>query len=164
MESPISYFHVFIQQDSDDKLRCFLKDLVPDAVRTRVVKPYKKGRSLVNGGQIVPVGSLRQLQVFRTDCDFEASYKKAHAEHRKQMEDLNREGGLYFLSAGPGHDDMSDEWPNVTEEFLRGCAPGIDVEPSFVQKLSHDPTVSATVAAVVGGLILAVVLIYFNLK
>lgn len=155
-------FHVFIQQGGDAALRCFLMDLTVDAVRERVVKPYNRGGHLVRGGEIVPVDSLRRIEICSTESSFDTSYEAAHAEHMRRIEALNTGDGVFFLSPGPGHDDMAQEWINVTEQFLKGRAPGSTT--AVMHKLSSNPIVSATVATVVGGIILAVVVYYLNLK
>lgn len=155
-------FHVFIQQDGDAALRCFLTDLTADAVRDRVVKPYNRGRHLVRGGEIVPIGSLRRIEICSTEASFDTSYGATHAEHVRRIDALNTGDGVFFLSPGPGYDDMAQEWVNVTEQFLKGRAPGSAT--GVMHKLSFNPTVSATVATAVGGIILAVVMYYLNLK
>lgn len=158
----MSYFHVFIQQESDSALRCFLTDLKAQDVARRIAKPYSSGGSLVNGGQIVPVLSLRRVEICATDADFETSYSETHAQHARRIDALNSGGGAFFLSPGPGHDDMADEWTNVTNRFLKGRGPGGD--GGFVQKVLVNPTVSAVIETVLGGLILAVLVWHFNLK
>lgn len=147
----MSWFHVFVRQEGDAALRLLASDLAEEDVRRQIVKPYRRGTSLVHGGTIIPVASLRGMTICKTELTFQEAYSAAHAEHSKQMEEINRGGGVYFISAGPGHDDMAEVFPIVTDHFLRGKEPGDAARPSVLLAITNHPVVST----VVGGVVLA---------
>ncbi len=113
----MDHFHVFIRQEADATLRVLARDLTEEEIKRQVVKPYRRGTAIVHGGTIVPVASLREVRVCKTGARFEEAYSSEHAAQSKRMDDLNREGGVIFISAGPGYDDMGDAFENVTLGF-----------------------------------------------
>lgn len=154
-------YHVFLRREGEGSPHLWLRDLSADEVRRRLVKPYLKGGTLVDGGVIIPVNTLRQVRIARTDTSFDEAYSASFDEHSRRMEELNRGGeGVYFLSAGPGHDDMVDEWPDATEEFLNGKPPGTGAKPGWLQAITNNRFLSSLVV----GLILAAVYWYFGLR
>jgi hypothetical protein len=124
------------------------------------VKPYRRGTSIVHGGTIVPIKSLRELRICRTGAPFEQAYSSEHAAQAKRMDELNREGGVIFLSPGPGYDDMADSFENVTDRFLRGKEPGDAGRPTLLASVTSHPIVST----VLGGVVLAGLVFYLGWK
>lgn len=156
----MDHFHVFIRQEADATLRVLARDLAEEEIKRQVVKPYRRGTSIVHGGTIVPVASLRELRICKTSVPFEQAYSSEHADQSKRMDELNRDGGVIFISAGPGYDDMADAFENVTDRFLRGKEPGDAGAPSLLGAISNHPIVST----VVGGVVLAGLVFFLGWK
>ncbi|MES2938690.1 MAG: hypothetical protein V4864_13470 [Pseudomonadota bacterium] len=156
----MDYFHVFVRQEGDADLRLLASDLAKEEIERRIGKPYRRGTAIVQGGTIIPVASLRAIRICRTDATFEQAYSSEHAVQSKQLEELNRNGGVYFASVGPGHDDMAESFEDVTEKFLRGKEPGNARTPSLLVSLVNHPIVST----VLGGIVLAGLVYYLGWK
>jgi hypothetical protein len=156
----MDHFHVFIRQEADATLRVLARDLTEEEIKSQVVKPYGRGTSIVHGGTIVPVASLRELRICKTGAPFEQAYSSEHADQSKRVDELNREGGVIFISPGPGYDDMADAFENVTDQFLRGKEPGDAGRPSLLVSISNHPIVST----VLGGVVLAGLVFYLGWK
>jgi hypothetical protein len=153
MRKSVPYFHVFVRE-GDAARRLFLKDLTADAVVRRIVKPYRSGGSLVAGGEIVPVASLRELRIIESGDPFDRAFAVACQQFLRRQEELNAGGGLVFISPGAQDEDMANEWPNVTDRFLNGHEPGADNRPGLIEKVSANPLLSALIAAVGAALVL----------
>gem|GEM_PF-3416656 len=95
-----------------------------------------------------------------TSTAFEQAYSSEHAAQSKKIDELNRGGGVFFLSPGPGHDDMADSFENVTNLFLRGKGPGHAGRPHPLVAITNHPIVST----VVGGIVLAGLVFYLGWK
>lgn len=156
----MDYFHVFVRQEGEAALRVVALDLTEDEIKRHIVKPYRRGASIVQGGKITPVASLRELRICMTSTVFEQAYSSEHAAQSKKIDELNRGGGVFFLSPGPGHDDMADSFENVTNLFLRGKGPGHAGRPHPLVAITNHPIVST----VVGGIVLAGLVFYLGWK
>lgn len=154
----MNHFHVFVRQEGGTTLRVFVRDLAEEEVKHRIVRPYRRGTSIVHGGKIIPIESLRELRICMTNDTFEQAYSSEHAAHCRAMEELNRDSGVLVLSVGPGHDDMADSFEDVTDQFLRGKEPGDAGRPSLFAAITNHPVVSA----VLGGVVLAGLTFYLG--
>ncbi len=156
----MDYFHVFVRQEGETTLRVVALDLTEDEIKRQIVKPYCRGTSIVQGGKITPLASLRELRICMTSIAFEQAYSSEHAAQSRKMEELNRCGGVFYLSPGPGHDDMAYSFENVTNRFLRGKEPGNVGRPPLLVTIANHPIVSI----VVGGIVLAGLVFYLGWK
>lgn len=156
----MNYFHVFVCQEGETALRAVALDLTEDELKRHIVKPYRRGTSIVKGGKITPVASLRELRICMTSTAFEQAYSAEHAVQSRRIDELNRDGAVFFLSPGPGHDDMADSFENVTDRFLRGKEPGNAGRPPLLVSITNHPIVST----VVGGVVLAGLVFYLGWK
>jgi hypothetical protein len=151
---------VFLRREGEERPRLWARDLTADDVRRRLVAPYRKGGALVQGGEIIPVNELRAVRIARTDVPFQQAYAAAHVEDSRRTAELNRESGIYFISPGPGHDDMVNEWPDVTAEFLKGKPPWTGAKSGWWVAITNNRFLSSLVV----GLILAAVYMYFGVR
>ncbi len=156
----MNYFHVFVCQEGQAALRVVAHDLTADELKRHIVKPYRRGTSIVRGGKITPIASLRELRICVTSSAFEQAYSFEHAAHSREMDELNRNSGVFFLSPGPGHDDMANSFENVTDQFLHGKEPGDASRPHFLVSITNHPIVST----VVGGVVLAALVFYLGFR
>lgn len=120
----MDYFHVFVRQEAETTLRVVALDLTEDEMKRQIVKPYCRGTSIVQGGKIISLPAIRELRICVTRTAFKQAYSSEHAAQSREMKELNRCGGVFFLSPGPGHDDMADSFEDVTNRFLHGKEPG----------------------------------------
>ena len=156
----MDYFHVFVRKEGETALRVVALDLAEDEIKRHIVKPYCRGTSIVQGGKITPVASLGELRICMTSTAFEQAYSSEHAAQSKKIDELNRGGGVFFLSPGPGHDDMADSFENVTSRFLGVKEPGQAGRPHPLIAITNHPIIST----VVGGIVLAGLAFYLGWK
>lgn len=154
------YFHVFVCQEGEAALRVVALDLTEDEIKRHIVNPYRRGTSIVQNGKIISVASLRELRICMTSTAFEQAYSSEHAVQSRKIDELNRGGDVFFISPGPGYDDMADSFENVTDTFLRVKEPGNASHPPLLVSFINHPIVST----VVGGVVLSGLAFYLGWK
>lgn len=128
-----------------DKLRCLLRDLSEPQLLAQFVKPYRSGRDLICGNQIVPVTALRKIHIIRTAREDEREREALNEKSLKEIEAINRKpGGLLFLSPGRGYEpeDIFEVGADVTAEFISG-PPGVTYGQNRLSHLLSNPWVVA---------------------
>lgn len=156
----MDHFHVFARQEGEAELRVLAADLTEAEVKRRIVRPYRRGTSIVHGGTIIPIASLRELRICKTSLPFDESHEAECVADAEEIALLNRSGDLTFVSPGPLRDNMAECFDNVTEQFLRGREPGDKGQASLFSSITNHPIIST----VVGGLLLAAAVFYLGIK
>lgn len=140
----MSFYQVLIAIEPEpDKLRCALRDLSEPQLRAQFVEPYRKGRDLVCGNEIVPIAALRKVHIVRTAREDQQERNDLNAKSLKEIQAINREpGGVVFLSLGRGYDpdDILEVGADVTAEFISG-PPGGAHNQSRISRLLSNPWV-----------------------
>jgi len=153
----MSFYQVLIAiEPQPDKLRCILRDLSEPRLLAQFVEPYRKGRDLVCGNEIIPIASLRKVHVVRTERDDAEERESLNAKSRRELEAINREpGGVVFLSLGRGYDpeDILEVGEDVTAGYISG-PPGAAQDPSPVLRfLSNQWIVAVGTGLIVAGIV-----------
>lgn len=156
------YFHVFIRETGQDELRLFMRDMSDADVRNRVLRPYRKSGSLVADGEIIPIASIRQFKIVKSETTFSSRYSQyfgVHMRKQKEMQSKLPPGGI-FISPGPREHDLISLMDDTTEEFLRDEEPGTGARPGIWAKLTEN----ATLSAIVAGVVVLLLTLYFSPK
>ena len=159
----MSFYQVLIATEPEpDKLRCSFRDLSEPQLRAQFVDPYRNGRDLICGNEIIPVGSLRRVHVVRTARNDAQGRETLNEKSLREVEAINREsGGVVFLSLGRGYDpeDILEVGADVTAEFISG-PPGSARSQGRLTRVANHPWV-VTIGA---GLILAALMWWLGLN
>lgn len=101
------YYHVFAEfEDKDASVETIFMDLMEADLKTRFLKPYKKGTSLISGNRVMPVTKMSKIYVIRTERESKAELLDLQKTSREQIDRLNRDSsGVFFLSLGSGYAD-----------------------------------------------------------
>ena len=115
------HYHVLLSQDNSPALRCVLRDLDARGLRTGFLKPYKAGKTLLCGSEIITSESVRRVSIVTTERSMELSLARANDEAEAHRQELNRGSpGLVFIGGtGYGPDDVTKFGTDVTAEFIK---------------------------------------------
>lgn len=153
----MSFYQVLISTEPEpDNLRCSFRDLSEPQLRTQFVDPYRNGRDLICGNEIIPVGSLRRIHVVRTARNDAQERNALNARSLDEIEAINREpGGLVILSLGRGYDpeDILEVGADVTAEFISGPPGGVHDQSLLSHLLSNPWVVAVGTGVIVAGIV-----------
>lgn len=94
----MSYYHVVcIDTQGNEKTMFF--DLDRKALRSKFVRPYKNGKNIFAGGEIIPLSSISRISIICTEAPKEKELEKLRVESAKRIDDFNKNS--YFLSVVP---------------------------------------------------------------
>lgn len=89
------FYHVLIIfADAPSKLQCILSDLSEQQLQTQFVTPYKKGKDILCGTEVVRVGSIKTVQIIRTDKKSEDERSAIQEQSFNEIQELNRQPTL----------------------------------------------------------------------
>jgi hypothetical protein len=156
-----AYYHVLVSfQDEPKTVRCLFADLSEKELRTRFVAPYRRGKDLLCGTEVVAVSRIRTVGIVRTADTSDIELKRIQEKSRKETEQLNRSStSVVFLDLGRGYnlEDVSEASEDVTSTFILG-PPGHGDRWTVLAAVLNNPWISGIGA----GLILAALLWWFG--
>ena len=64
----MKFYHVLISHEKEpDGLRQIFEDLDNNELEKKFLRPYRKGKSLIFGGEFVPVKQIKKVHIVRAD-------------------------------------------------------------------------------------------------
>lgn len=156
------FFHVVAElDDAPGKPVALFSDLSRQELQTRFVGPYERGIDLLSGNSIFPVRRLRKIRIVQTNEPSEAALAKLRLQNKQELDELNRDSSVLFLSIGDGHEvhDVVQIGTDITETIVSG-PPGSKAGGSAVGALLNN----GWVVGIGGGMIVAILVWYFNLS
>lgn len=158
----MSYFHIVAELDeAPEKPVAIFMNLDRNELRTRFLKPYERGTDLLSGNAIFPVRQLRKIQVIQTEERSEQELVKVQRKSRAEIDELNRDSSVVFVSVGYGYEpqDIIHAGVDVTHTVIHG-PPGSKGASSAVSALLNN----GWVVGIGGGLVVAVLVWLFKLN
>jgi hypothetical protein len=156
------FHHVLLElTDAPNKPRCVFFDLSERELKTRFVKPYRKGKNILCGNEVIRVENIRRVQIIRTDQTMAVELDVIKTRSRKWRDDFNRRSdSLVFLDDGLGYDleDIAEAGEDVAPRHIVG-PPGHAASGVLRSFLNN-----GWVKTIGTGLILAYLLWRFGLK
>jgi hypothetical protein len=115
------YFHVFLSVESaPEKQRCVFSDLSEVELKASFVRPFKNGKNLLCGNEIIPVDGIRRFTITSTNDRSEAVLDRFQKSSNTALDKLNNQstgqiflGGLEF-----GPDDLVRIGTDVTAKYI----------------------------------------------
>jgi hypothetical protein len=156
------YFHVVAElDDALGKPVAIFMDLDQRELRTQFLKPYERGIDLVSQNSLYPVRRLRKIHVIQTEALSEHELKEVQRKSREEIDRLNRDSSVVFVSAGHGYDpeDIVYAGTDVTQVFIDG-PPGTKAGNSLVASVMNN----GWVVAIGGGVVVALLVWFFKLS
>ena len=117
--------------------------------------PYRKGKSLICGGEVVPVKQINNVIIYRTDQCNEVEQDELLRDSKQKIGRLNGESDASFVIYSPWSaypDDILEVGEDVTERFIVD-GPGYEAGSSPFSRFVAHPMV----VTVVGSLVVAFV-------
>lgn len=141
------YYHVLTTTTTEPaKLRCIATDLSQCTLKKTIIRPYKRGKSILVEGRIYPASELRSIEVIQTKHDAELTLDAATYETNQELTKM----GMTTFS-GYGIDDIAEHGEKVTHKFI-SAPPGDGGVLRMFQRMLGHPLVAAIFTAVLGGL------------
>lgn len=120
----MAYHHVLITfVDSPDKPRCVLSDLSEQDLKTQFVTPYRKGKDILCGVEIIRVGSIKKVQIIRTNEKSEVERDIIYEQSLKRDQEFNRQSdSVLLINLGHGYEpeDIAEAGEDVTSQYIFG--------------------------------------------
>lgn len=152
----MKFYHVLISHEIEpDRLRQIFEDLDENELEQKFLLPYRKGKSLICGGEVVSVKKIKKVRIVRTDQCNEVERDELLRNSKQKIDKLNGESDASFIiyspwGAYPG--DILDDDKDVTEKYIVD-GPGHEAGSSPFSRFVAHPMV----VMVVGSLVVAFV-------
>lgn len=148
------FHHVLITfVDSPNKPRCVLSDLSEQQLQLQFVTPYGKGKDILCGSEVIRVGSIKSVQIVRTDKKSEDERSAIQEQSFNEIQELNRQSdSVTIISAGYGYEpeDIAEAGIDVTSQYIVG-PPGHAASGGFVELLNNQWVVAIGTGLIVAG-------------
>jgi hypothetical protein len=115
------YYHVLLRLHDEPSVRCVFADLSKKELQRRFVAPYRRGKDLLCGNEIVAVSRIKTVDIIRTADTSATELTRIQEKSRAENEQLNRSSsGFVILDLGRGYQmaDISEAGEPVTSEFI----------------------------------------------
>jgi hypothetical protein len=135
-------------------------DLSEKELRTRFVAPYRRGKDLLCGSEVVAVSRIRTVGIVRTADTSDRELKRIQEKSRKETDQLNRSStSVVFLDLGRGYnlEEISEAGQDVTSTFILSPPGHGDRRTVVAAVLNH-----SWISAIGTGLIVATLLWWFG--
>lgn len=156
----MAFFHVLITEaDSPKKTRCILSDLSELELRKQFVGPYRNGKDVLCGSEVIQTASIKSVRIIQTQKTSEVERKAIHERSLQRIEEINRGPGPFVLiGSGHGYDpeDIAEAGDDVMRRYLKG-PPGYAKNGAILAFLSN-----AWIVTIGAGLILAALLCWLG--
>ncbi|MCO7473052.1 hypothetical protein [Stenotrophomonas maltophilia] len=120
------YHHVFVTtKGAEQKLALFV-DLSASELKTRFVRPYRRGREVLLNGRIFAMKDISWVAIRVCDERAEANLSRLQSDDRLHTDELNQGGGLVFMERFDWtYADLVNEGEDITARYVN--APPGDV-------------------------------------
>lgn len=156
----MAFHHVLITfTGSSSKPRCVLSDLSEQQLQTQFVTPYRKGKDMLCGTEVIRVGSIKSVQIIDTNMTGEVERSAIQAKSFKDIQDFNSQSdSMTLISPGYGYEpeDIAEAGVDVTSQYIIG-PPGHAASGGFAEFLNNP-----WVVAIGTGMIVAVLVWWFK--
>jgi hypothetical protein len=150
------FYHILIIfADAPSKPQCVLSDLSEQQLQTQFVTPYKKGEDILCGTEVIRVGSIKAVQIIRTDKKSEDERSAIQEQSFNEIQDFNRQSdSLVIISPGYGYEpeDIAEAGMDVTLQYITG-APGHAVSGGISGLLNNQWVVGIGAGLIVAALV-----------
>lgn len=156
------YLHVFLSVEPEpDKERCVLRDLGEAELKSLFVRPFKSGKNLLCGNEIIPHHKIRRITIIATDEKSDAVLVKAQNASNEAIAKLNNESSSIVFLGGLGYDvdDLVSMGNNVTAKYITTLPDRIPMNKFFVRLLNNP-----WVVGVGGGVVVAAIAGFLKLS
>lgn len=149
----MSYFHVIAKLSSNKDQSCIFADLSSKELNKKFIKPYEKGLDFLSQNIVVRVSELEAIHIIETENNIDIELKAIQQRSREEIERINRESHVRFLSLGRGYaqEDIIEAGTDVTQKYIKG-PPGYSklAVPNFL-----GGSLLKWLSGIVGGLVVA---------
>ena len=118
----MSYFHVIAKLSSNKEQSCVFYDLSSTELNQKFLKPYEKGLDFLSQNTVVRVNELEAIHIIETENNIDTELKAIQRRSREEIDRINRESNVKFLSLGRGYaqEDIIEAGVDVTQKHIKG--------------------------------------------
>jgi len=152
------FFRRSLTLEGEDE-RIILPDASEVDLKTKVVKPYNRGKALFVANELIPVDKIRRVRILVTEELSETLLERERQARIDSDAEWNRQehATVFFRLHAMGPDDLADLATDVTPNYIKG-PPGTRTT-SVVPAVVNHPWISG----IAGTLIAAVLAKWFGL-
>jgi hypothetical protein len=152
----MAFYHVLLTlSEAPSKPRCVLSDLSAEKLEAQFLLPYRKGKNILCGNQIIQVTSIKGVQIIRTEMTSQHELSVIQDRSFKEIQEFNRQSES-FVIISPGHgfdtEDIVEAGEDVTSQHIIG-PPGHGASSSRLKLLSNQWVVAICTGLIVAGLV-----------
>jgi hypothetical protein len=118
----MDFHHVLLTlTEAPSKLRCVLADLSEDQLKRQFLRPYRKGKNILCGNQVIQISSIRSVQIIRTKKTSERELSELQDRSFKEIQELNRQSeSVVIISPGRGYnaEDIVETGEDITSQHI----------------------------------------------
>ena len=154
------YFHVLVATEpKPERLRCIMSDLSEKELKEAFVVPFKRGKGIVAGHELIRADQVRKLKITSTDEPSCVALDKLRVATNEALDRQNQESrGVVFLGGiGFGLDDLGKLGSDVTHIYIK-VAPESSPTDSPQMRMINNPWVTG----IVGGVVVAGIAAYLK--
>ena len=138
----MAYYHVLLSfHETSENPRCVLADLSEEELRKRFVTPYRRGKDVLCGNEVVDVSRISKVTIVCTADTSTNELKRIQEKSRRETEEFNRTArGVKLVDLGRGHnlEDIGEAGVDVTSTYISG-PPGYGDTSSVVTAVVNHP-------------------------
>lgn len=133
------YYHVLLSfQDEPKTVRCLFADLAEKELRKQFVTPYRRGKNVLCGSEVIEVSRIKTVKIIRTADTSDQALERIEEKGIKHYEELNRGSrGVVFFRLDSRLEHIGEGGEEVTHAFILGrCRPAREMDQSTHHSLS----------------------------
>ena len=152
----MAFHHVLLTlNEAPSKPRCVLSDLSAEQLEKQFLFPYRKGKNILCGNQVIHVTNIKSVQIIRTEKTSELELAVIQDRSFKEMQEFNRRSDSFIIiSPGRGYDaeDIVEAGEHITSQHIIGT-PGHGTSSSLLKLLNNQWVVAIGTGLIVAALV-----------
>jgi hypothetical protein len=152
------HFHAFIRNRGRHEWIAVALDLSETEITRRVVKPYRRGKSLFVNGSVFKAEDIEAIRIVRTPSVAKDAIAELARQHNEFVDRINSDptSGVVFIDIGPNSaTDLVDEYDNVTDRFVNAPPGTSGFLASVWNYVTSNPLVSGVLATLLATALIA---------
>lgn len=125
----MAFHHVLLTlSEAPSKLHCVLADLSAEQLEKQFLRPYRKGKNILCGNQVIQISSIRSIQIIRTKKTSERELSELQDRSFKEIQELNRRSeSVVIISPGRGYnvEDIVETGEDITSQHIIAPPPAM---------------------------------------
>jgi hypothetical protein len=116
----MSYYHVLVSVSGSTRIEVLFADLSLSELRTKFVKPYKRGSTFLAASKVIKPDELRSIRIIESEDKEADARRRINDADLADIAEMNRSGEIMIISPGIGYqpEHLAEAGDDVTSRFL----------------------------------------------